>query len=77
MPLTIDQLADRVWDKMQHEVDNYDRPCRGFVIDSLRIAIKEMGFHLNIHDEICDPRPAPSMVPQQQNVRWRGGKRRR
>jgi hypothetical protein len=42
------------------------------------LTVQSMGMHVSRDGEVCDPRPTPAPhMPQQQDVRWSGGRRSR
>lgn len=71
MTVKLQDLQDRTWEKLK------DRGAdRRTIDDAVSLAVEGVGFHIYA-GEVCDPRPPPSTLPRQQNVRWSGGRRRR
>jgi len=74
--MKLDKLRDHVRERLEHTGSKTEvtDALLGFIVIE---TVLGMGFHFNQAGEICDPRPAASTVPRQQNVRWAGGRRRR
>ena len=72
--MKLSALQERVWQEYQAAL----APVPVGTCDSLVLAVVQMlGFHVDSAGEICDPRPAPPAHPRQQNVHYRGSRRRR
>jgi hypothetical protein len=76
MPVTLHQVFDRVRAaaeaELGHPVDDE------YVGAFFRATVKAIGLEINAQTgEVYDPGPPPPSYPEQRNVHWRGGRRRR
>ena len=79
MPVTFDKLVERVFAEHKSAATPLFDHERTVVESIVRATIHGMGFHIASNGEVSDPRPQPSIVysgVRQQNVRWRGGRKR-